>query len=90
MHKIQGITAPWLRWPGAGRRGEQRPASSAGSTGTTAPRRDNTSVPLFYGSHASFPVASRCRFRVMAPSSGAHLSTGELPCQWSSFRGEGQ
>jgi hypothetical protein len=31
-----------------------------------------------------------CRLRVMAPSCGAHLSTVQLPSQWSSFRGEGQ
>src|SRR4026209_1847013 len=34
--------------------------------------------------------SSVCRFRVMGPSCGPHLSTGELPSQWSSFRGEGQ
>src|SRR4026207_2557395 len=33
--------------------------------------------------------SSVCRFRVMGPSCGPHLSTGELPSQWSSFRGEG-
>ena len=32
--------------------------------------------------------SSVCRFRVMAPSCGAHHSTGELPSQWSSFQGE--
>ncbi|HWF61122.1 MAG TPA: hypothetical protein VN666_12535, partial [Nitrospira sp.] len=43
---------------------------------------------------ASFRTAmicsSVCRFRVMAPSCGAHHSTGELPSQWSSFQGEDQ
>lgn len=34
--------------------------------------------------------SSVCRFRVMAPSCRAHLNTGQLPNQWSSFRGEGQ
>ena len=34
--------------------------------------------------------SSVCRFRVMAPSCGAHHSTGELPSQWSSFQGEDQ
>lgn len=29
--------------------------------------------------------SSVCRFRVIAPSCGAHLSTGELPSQWSTL-----
>src|SRR5215472_4881638 len=49
-----------------------------------------TPMPAWASFSTAMICSSVCRLRVMAPSCGAHLSTGELPSQWSSFRGEGQ
>ncbi|SLM48704.1 transposase [Nitrospira japonica] len=48
-----------------------------------------TPVPAWASLSTAMICSSVCRFRVMAPSCGAHLSTGALPCQWSNFREEG-
>src|SRR6187200_3096700 len=49
-----------------------------------------TPMPDWASLSTAMICSSVSRLRVMAPSSGAHLNTGALLSQWSSFRGEGQ
>jgi hypothetical protein len=47
-----------------------------------------TPMPAWASLSTAMICSAVCRFRVMAPSCGAHLSTLALPSQWPSFRGE--